>query len=343
MGLEIVAGLSLRNLEPRVWDPTSPFYIRGLRAVMVSFAEVVESRGFKERAEREGLRGALGVPEGVRIYLDNGAFALHRRQVPVSSEAYTDFVEATKPCWRPVPRDYIPLPSMSAQEMLRCLEATMQMNREYASRGYTPVIHISPLLDEYICALTNFDPNSAAQHVALGGIVPHLLRSRNSSPEQSVVNMLRTVRTSFSDRSLHIFGVGGTATIHLIQLLGINSADSSGWRNRAARGMIQLVGTGERVVANLGSWRGRPLSKEEEGLLENCKCPACSADGKSGLEAGGKRGFSNRATHNLFTLVEESSWVENALATKTYEKTYKDRLSNSTYLPLIGAAVQQLS
>ena len=37
--VQIVAGLSLKNLQPRVWDPSSEFYLSGLSAVMVSYAE----------------------------------------------------------------------------------------------------------------------------------------------------------------------------------------------------------------------------------------------------------------------------------------------------------------
>lgn len=37
--LQVVAGLSLRNLHPRVWDPQSPYYLPELRAVMVSYAD----------------------------------------------------------------------------------------------------------------------------------------------------------------------------------------------------------------------------------------------------------------------------------------------------------------
>ena len=36
---EIIAGLSLKNLNPRVWAPASPYHLPNLRAVMVSYAE----------------------------------------------------------------------------------------------------------------------------------------------------------------------------------------------------------------------------------------------------------------------------------------------------------------
>src|SRR4051812_42835926 len=70
----IVAGLSLKNLQPRVWDPSSPFYLPGVEAVMASYADFHKMPARRRKAMEVGLRAYLGVPEGVAVYLDNGAF-----------------------------------------------------------------------------------------------------------------------------------------------------------------------------------------------------------------------------------------------------------------------------
>ena len=77
---EIVAGLSLKNLKPRVWDPKSPCYIQGLRAVMVSYADFQKMPAARQEAMRVGLRSFLGIPDCVKVYLDNGAFYLMGRR-----------------------------------------------------------------------------------------------------------------------------------------------------------------------------------------------------------------------------------------------------------------------
>ena len=41
--------------------------------------------------------------------------------------------------------------------------------------------------------------------------------------------VIRRLRQAFADKDIHVFGVGGTATLHLAGLLGMNSVDSSGW------------------------------------------------------------------------------------------------------------------
>ena len=72
----------------------------------------------------------------------------------------------------------------------------------------------------------------------LGGIVPNLLRSPKAVPYQEILDSLRHVRQTFANKEIHVFGMGGTATLHLAILLGMDSVDSSGWRNRAARGIV---------------------------------------------------------------------------------------------------------
>src|SRR5437868_562533 len=70
----IVAGLSLSNLNPRVWDSESPYYLSDLGAVMVSYADFHKAPQRRKWAMEQGLHTYLGVPEGIKIYLDNGAF-----------------------------------------------------------------------------------------------------------------------------------------------------------------------------------------------------------------------------------------------------------------------------
>jgi hypothetical protein len=118
-------------------------------------------------------------------------------------------------------------------------------------------------------------------------------------------------------------------------LLGINSVDSSGWRNRAARGIIQLPGSGERLVAALGNWRGRRPSSYEWKLLHRCTCPACREHGVAGLRADKMHGFCCRATHNLWVLLEENTWLEQQIAAGTYAEKFPHRVDNSVYKPLI--------
>jgi 7-cyano-7-deazaguanine tRNA-ribosyltransferase len=336
----IVAGLSLKNLQPRVWDPKSAHFLPSLRAVMVSYGEFHQMPASMERAKESGLRKYLGVPNHVSIYLDNGAFYFLRAGGQSERRGYREFVEKARPDWYPIAFDVIPTPQMSEARQQRCFSQTMDANRAHTHDGFVPVIHVGRMLDQYVRAITRNPKLATKARVALGAIVPNLLRAPKALSYDTVLENLMQVRTTFSEKSMHVFGIGGTATIHLAALLNIDSVDSSGWRNRAARGLVQLPGSGDRMVTNLGKWRGRAPSEQEWEKLRRCRCPACKANGIRGLKTDGLRGFCNRATHNLWVLLEEAQWLEKHLSADTYANNYRRRLDNSTYLPLIRKVLE---
>jgi 7-cyano-7-deazaguanine tRNA-ribosyltransferase len=309
---------------------------------MLSYADFHHQPAQRRRAMELGIHASLRIPKGIKVFLDNGAFFFSARGEAVPFKEYEEFVEHARPCWKPVPRDFIPTPNMLLAEQRLCLNRTMRVNRSFQHDGYVPVAHISHLLNEYVVRIKAHPRLAAKPHVALGAIVPNLLRASKAMPYKYVLDSLKNFRRDFSDKQIHVFGIGGTATLHLAMLIGMDSVDSSGWRNRAARGMIQLPGSGERVITALGSWRGRPLSHKEMRTLRACLCPACQLEGVRGLKASGMRGFCNRATHNLWTLLEEAKWVERHLTAGTYNETYKEHLDNTIYRPLIEYLVNAL-
>lgn len=338
--MQVVAGLSLKNLQPRVWDATSPYFLPSLNAVMVSYADFHQMPARMKKAMKEGLHSYLGVSPGTEVYLDNGAFYFLRNSGQAKRRPYYRFIKAAEPDWYPIPFDAIPTPAMSSREQRTCFDVTMRINVNYQHDGYVPVIHVCQLLKEYTARLLGHPRLSAKPRLALGGIVPNLLRAPKALPFDKVLSSLREVRRLFAGKEVHVFGIGGTATLHVAALLGIDSVDSSGWRNRAARGIVQLPGCGDRMVADLGKWRGRALSAEEWRRLRRCRCPACQRCGAKGLRRSGLNGFSHRACHNLWVLLEEVRWIEKHLSAGTYARNYRRRLDNTTYLPLIRALVE---
>lgn len=306
---------------------------------MVSYAEIDGHPPRARAIEAAGVHRYLGTPDGIQVYLDNGAFFFLSRGGVTPHKPYEDFVARAQPNWWPIPQDFIPTPAMTDEGQRDCLRRTMATNRQYEHDGYVPVIHAGRLLGSYIAEVQSRERLLAKPAVALGGIVPNLLRAPKAVPYANVLASLHQARTAFAGKRLHLFGVGGTATLHLAMLLGIDSADSSGWRNRAARGIVQLPGSGDRTVANLGNWRGREPSNEEWEKLDACECPACQQFGLAGLKASALTGFCNRATHNLWVLLEEAQAIETRLADGTYSAWYEGHLDNSIYLPLIRRAL----
>src|SRR5207248_1817179 len=124
-------GLSLKNLEPRVWDPTSPFFIRQLQAVMVSYGEFHQLPNQMEAAMNSGVHGFLRTPNFIDVYLDNGAFYFLRVGGEGEREAYQEFVEEAEPNWYPVAFDVIPTPQMSKTRQRQCYNCTMEANHAF--------------------------------------------------------------------------------------------------------------------------------------------------------------------------------------------------------------------
>ena len=59
--MRIVAGLSLKNLKPRVWDPDEPYYLPDLVGVMLSYAEFHRMQARRSAATRgSGGRRSVG-------------------------------------------------------------------------------------------------------------------------------------------------------------------------------------------------------------------------------------------------------------------------------------------
>jgi tRNA-guanine family transglycosylase len=231
---------------------------------------------------------------------------------------------------------------MSPQKQAACFRRTIEINKNYKHDGYVPVVHAGRYLGRYLDSIEKHETLSQKPCIALGGLVPNLLRKPNAATYSDILDNLIEVRRRFPDKRIHVFGIGGTATLHLAGLLGFDTVDSSGWRNRAARGIIQLPGSGERIVAALGNWRGRRPTTDELARLKECGCPACQTYGVSGLRASGLAGFCNRATHNLWILLEEAKWVSERLEAGSYRRCYKKRLNNTIYLPLITTVIERL-
>lgn len=332
----IVAGITMKNLKPRIWDVSSPYYLSNLKAVMISYADFYRMPIRRRKAMEQGIHHYLGIPKEMNVYLDNGAFYFMNRSGIAQCKDYEEFVAEAKPNWYAIPQESIPIPGMDAIKQRKCLIHTMKINLKYHLGGYIPVIHIGQFTKEYIQNIIRLRVKS----VAIGGIVPNLLRAPKAMPYKEILNNLIYARKALANEKIHIFGIGGTATLHLSSVLGIDSVDSSGWRNRAARGVIQLPGSGDRVVAELGKWRVKKPSNLEWEKLNGCSCPACRQYGISGLQSNGITGFCNRATHNLWILFEEAKWIESHLSNESYIDCYRNRLDNSTFRPLIDQVLK---
>lgn len=331
--MEVVAGLSLKNLRPRVWDRRSPEYVARLGAVMLSFDEFRRLPSLLRGASAGGFAAVLGAE--VRVYLDNGAFSCLLRGTRPAVEEFSAFVRATRPAWYPVPADFIPRPTDSRRRQRALVDRTIRVLEAHADDGYCPVVHAGPWLDRYLEALRRL---GRTEKLAIGGLVPHLLNSAGAQRRATIAG-IRRVRDEFPG-TIHAFGVGGVVTLHLAAALGIDSLDSSGWRQRAARGLVVLRGRGERMAVKLGSWKGRPIGPDEWEGLARCRCPSCRRRGAEGLKAVGVDGFAHRAVHNLWALLEESALIDRHLARGDFPAWSSRRVRGNRMADLVALALE---
>jgi len=89
--------------------------------------------------------------------------------------------------------------------------------------------------------------------------------------------------------------------------------------------------------------RQRSVTEWLEVTCSECLCPACRQYKLNGLKISGMEGFCNRATHNLWILLEEARLIEEHLYNSgNYKEWYKPHLDNTIYRPLIAQIVENL-
>ena len=95
--------------------------------------------------------------------------------------------------------------------------------------------------------------------IGLGSLVPLIFSTTAGSKRfpdcmQFVMQSVKLIRREFPDAMIHAFGIGSTLTMHLMYSVGTDSLDSTGWRIKAAYGMIQLPGVSDRHVKTRNEW-----------------------------------------------------------------------------------------
>ena len=96
----VVAGLSLKNLHPRVWDPASQYFLPSLRGVMVSYGEFHQMPAQMEKAKELGgsfVRKPLYSREGANVAIVVGGEAIDQDEGPYGAEGFVRQAVATLP------------------------------------------------------------------------------------------------------------------------------------------------------------------------------------------------------------------------------------------------------
>ncbi|MHA2282186.1 MAG: tRNA-guanine transglycosylase [Promethearchaeota archaeon] len=306
--------------------------------ILVNAYEIIQKKKEREEMEKKGLREHLNFKGNV--LMDSGGFLFQKKQVmDIKPETISGLYEELKPDMAVV-LDHPFSPKEDAKTNKKRWEKTLENTKIMIERNerekttlLMPVIH-GYSEEELKVAFDDLVEICKPNLIGLGSMVPMLQWHKYSD----VIRLVIHVRKAFPDTFLHVFGVGGTTSMHFLYSLGVDSIDSVAWRLKAAFGAIQLPGVGDRFVVSKNRKRGRvPLHENEEDieLLEACQCPICKdkdiKERLAALDNTKPKTFENRALHNAWTYRYENDEVQKAIKRGKPEEFTKRRLKRSTY------------
>lgn len=333
---------------PRPWQA---FHLPG---VLMNAWDILSTGQASQEARKAGIHQYLGLDKSCPALLDSGGYLyLKRNDVKADPCEILALYEDLNPTIGVV-LDYPLDPFMAAEVNVKRWQETLANTRLMFERNgcliLMPVIHAHSVVQARKACADLRQIVGEPNIVGIGSLVPlmrthhdgRLLASENyQSSRHLAVEVIKAVRTEFPRSFLHVFGVGGTTTMHLMFALGVDSLDSIGWRLKAGYGAVQLPGLGDRFTGSRYR-RNRTLLIEDkvakEALIE-CQCPVCQEH--NALEErlmALDQSFNNRALHNAWVFVQEAKAFQEAAQAGSVELFVALRLQYSplkSLLPII--------
>jgi tRNA-guanine family transglycosylase len=277
------------------------------------------------------------------VIMDSGGFQfMMKNKMNITAKQIIDFYEESKPNFGVV-LDHPIIPTLTTEESrqrkLNTLRNTkiMMDNRITKNPILIPVIHGYDSKD-IRWYLKKLEKLGSFPIYGIGSLVPSLYNVRGVGGILNVMKVISEVRKQIPDAKLHVFGTGGTLTMHLMYFAGANSLDSSAWRTKAAFGAIQMPGVGDRwVTKTIRKKQYTQLSNEERKKLENCCCPMCKKFGFECLE----KDFSARALHNAWVHQQEVRKARKLIKENRYER-YVAKIMKKTKFASLFSTIEKL-
>ncbi|AJC72672.1 hypothetical protein X802_02830 [Thermococcus guaymasensis DSM 11113] len=304
----------LSKLNPKPWD-----YFR-VEGVMLNAYDILTKPYIDKKIREKKVHNYLGFDGYVTI--DSGGFLfMKHNKVPVSPEQLVELYEKWKPNFA-VSLDHPIFPSLPENIIkkrqiwsLNNIKTMVELKKS-DNPVFIPVIHgySRKSLEWYIKELERIGEFDI---YGLGSLVPLVKGIKGVNGRfYKAIDLIKLVKELVPDRKIHVFGIGGSLTMHLMFLLGVNSIDSSSWRFKAAYGAIQLPGKGDRYITGKAQPKYRDLSEEDLAELRKCECPACTSHGVEGLRSS----FKLRAIHNAWVYQKEVEIARQKIEEGTYQE-----------------------
>lgn len=334
--------------EPTLWR----FF--DVYGILVNACDILTGNGILRRIEKEGIYNFLGY-DGP-ILMDSGGFQFQKKEtIDINPLHIIDLYEKSKPDIGVILDHPLDLNSEEKNDrrLLSTIQNTEIMLKNNENVVLLPVIHGYAAEDIYQIIEYIRDIMGDPTLIGVGSLVPlikalngrkEFIMSKESIVERMgpprtkaltgyyIVEIVKLIRREFPKSFLHVFGVGGVTTMHLMFSLGVDSIDSVGWRLKAAYGAIQLPGVGDRFVSPRKRKRTK-LSEKDLILLEECECPICRQQKLARkielLDNANPTTFCNRAIHNAWVFQQELKEAWNMIEKNCYFKHVEERLRRS--------------
>ncbi len=321
----------IMGCSPRPWE------IFTINNLMVNAADILKRPIVYERICKKGIHKYLHF-EG-SILMDSGGFMFQKKnKIDIDPLEIIELYEKANPDIGVIlDHPFEPKNSniTNGKRWARTLKNTEIMISSNCKVPLMPVIHGYSLNEIKKACLDIKKIDDNPKMVGIGSLVPLIYTTTAGSKRFSncmgfVFEAIKLIRHEFPNAMLHAFGIGSTFTMHLMYAMGADSLDSTGWRTKAAYGMIQLPGVGDRYPKTRNNRRAF-LNNGEKEILKKCQCPSCESKDIEDRINLLNDSFPARALHNAWTFKKEEQKFKNALKNDEIKKFLDLRRSNNYY------------
>lgn len=317
--------------KPRIWENMS------VKNVMVNAYNILKKPSACESIKKIGIHNHLNF-DGL-IMMDSGGFLFQKKEeIDIDSEVILELYEDSKPDIGVVldhPFDPINNDASNRKRWVKTLENTEKMINSSSKIPIMPVLHGYSIQELKNACIDIKKIDDDPKMIGLGSLVPLVFSTPAASKRfpdcmSFILESINLIRSEFPDAMIHAFGIGSTFTMHLMYAIGADSLDTTGWRIKAAYGIIQLPGVSDRHPKTRNNGRSF-LKNGELDILKKCECPTCSGETLEQRLNKLDQDFYSRALHNAWVFKEEEYKFKNSLKKGETRKFVEKRLKNSYY------------
>ncbi|NPB01250.1 MAG: hypothetical protein GXO10_07735 [Crenarchaeota archaeon] len=215
-----------------------------------------------------------------RIWIDSGGYQFLRHNMTPSIEKICQVYSTFEDAEFYLNLDYPPSPTDSEHEaekkMALSLRNFIYLRSKLGDR-VIPVLHYyhkEELVMNFLKKYVDYSCNI----IAVGALVPYVLivRGAKGNTREKAMMFLLKLKDIARDHGfrIHVLGLGSPVVIPILELVGVDSTDSSTWRVKAAYGKVVLPGGGEVHVTNrkINFGKRKATEKDIEELKKFLTC-----------------------------------------------------------------------